>query len=158
MTRRTISHYEVLDKLGAGGMGEVYRAHDPKLGRDVAIKVLPPELSDDVDYIARLYREAQVLASLNHPNIAAIYGLEHDAIVMELVDGETLAARLQTRRLPIDLVVRYGIGIAAALTAAHTRGIIHRDLKPGNIMVTKSRIKVLDLKVSELVAGQNAAR
>jgi eukaryotic-like serine/threonine-protein kinase len=112
-------------------MGAVYRAHDTKLGRDVAIKVLPPALANDADYIARFQREAQVLASLNHPNIAAIYGLEDNAIVMELVEGEELKGPL-----PLDEAVRIAKQIADALEAAHERGIIHRDLKPANIKIT----------------------
>ena len=147
---RAISHYEILDKLGAGGMGEVYRARDSKIGRDVAIKVLPAELANDGHYAARLQREARILGSLNHPHIAAIYGLEENAIVMELVQGETLASRLNKGRLPVDLVVRYGSEIAAALSAAHARGIIHRDLKPGNVMLTKSGVKVLDFGLAKV--------
>ncbi|HZO55999.1 MAG TPA: serine/threonine-protein kinase, partial [Bryobacteraceae bacterium] len=149
MLRRTISHYDVLEKLGAGGMGEVYRAHDSKLRRDVAIKVLPAGLAHDSEYIARFRREAQVLASLKHPNIAVVYGLEDDAIVMELIEGETLATRIKKGRLPIELVVRYGIDIAAALAAAHSSGIVHRDLKPGNVMVTKANVKVLDFGLAK---------
>ena len=150
---RAISHYEILDKLGAGGMGEVYRARDSKIGRDVAIKVLPAELANDGHYAARLQREARILGSLNHPHIAAIYGLEENAIVMELVQGETLASRLNKGRLPVDLVVRYGSEIAAALSAAHARGIIHRDLKPGNVMLTKSGVKVLDFGLAKVTEG-----
>ena len=98
----TIAHYHITGKLGAGGMGEVYRGRDPKLGRDVALKVLPPALANDAEYMARFHREAQVLAALNHPNIAAIYGLEDRAIVMELVEGLTLADRIEQGPIPID--------------------------------------------------------
>jgi eukaryotic-like serine/threonine-protein kinase len=131
-------------------MGEVYRARDPNLRRDVAIKVLPAGLIDSSEYVARFRREAQLLAALNHPNIAAIYGLEEDAIVMELVEGETIASRLREGPLPFELVVRYGTEIAAALAAAHARGIIHRDLKPGNVMLTKSGVKVLDFGLAKM--------
>jgi predicted Ser/Thr protein kinase len=132
--------YEITGPLGAGGMGEVYRARDLKLGRDVAIKVLPAALSNDAGYMARFQREAQVLASLNHPNIAAIYGLEEDAIVMELVEGENLRGPL-----PVDEALRIARYITEALEAAHEKGIVHRDLKPANIRVTpEGVVKVLD--------------
>src|SRR5229473_1836313 len=123
--------YEILAPLGAGGMGEVYRARDLKLGRDVAIKVLPAALANDADYMARFQREAQVLASLNHPNIATIYGLEENAIVMELVEGEDLHGPL-----PLDEAMKIARQIVEALEAAHEKGIVHRDLKPANVKVT----------------------
>ena len=122
--------YEITGPLGAGGMGEVYRAHDGKLNRDVALKVLPSALTHDADYLARFQREAQVLAALNHPNIAAIYGLEADAIVMELVEGQTLAQRIATGPIPLEDALPIAKQIAEALEAAHEKGIIHRDLKP----------------------------
>ena len=128
--------YEVTGPLGAGGMGEVYRARDTKLNRDVALKVLPAALAHDADYLARFEREAQVLASLNHPNIAAIYGIEDHAIVMELVPGQTLTGQ----KLPLDEALKIAKQIAEALEAAHDKGIIHRDLKPGNIIVTPEGI------------------
>jgi len=139
--------YEILSPLGAGGMGEVYRARDSKLNRDVAIKVLPPGLANDADYLARFQREAQALAALNHPNIAAIYGLEGNAIVMELVEGETLRGPLSVKEaLPIARQ------IAEALEAAHDKGIIHRDLKPGNIKLTpEGVVKVLDFGLAKSV-------
>ena len=142
-----IGAYDILGALGKGGMGEVYRARDAKLNRDVAIKVLTPALANDTDYRTRFEREAQVLASLNHPNIAAIYGLEGDAIVMELVDGETL-------RTPLPLAEALPIArqIAEALEAAHEKGIIHRDLKPGNVKVTTDGlVKVLDFGLAKAV-------
>jgi len=139
--------YEILAPLGAGGMGEVYRARDSKLNRDVAIKILPSALAGDTDYLTRFQREAQVLASLNHPNIAAIYGLEGQAIVMELVEGETLKGPL-----PLPEALNIARQIAEALEAAHDKGIIHRDLKPGNIKLTPDGVvKVLDFGLAKAV-------
>ncbi len=135
-----IAHYRITAKLGEGGMGEVYRATDTKLGRDVAVKVIPPAFAQDADRMARFTREAQVLASLNHPNIAAIYGVEDRALIMELVEGESLRGPL-----PVDTAMQYAHQIADALEAAHEKGIIHRDLKPANIQVTpQGVVKVLD--------------
>src|SRR5271168_2494099 len=132
--------YEILAPIGAGGMGEVYRARDTKLDRDVAIKVLPPSFAQDPERLARFEREAKVLASLNHPNIAQIYGVEECALVMELVVGETLQGPL-----PLDIALNYARQIADALEAAHEKNIIHRDLKPANIMITPAGVvKVLD--------------
>src|SRR6266852_3956347 len=127
----SIAHYRITAKLGEGGMGEVWRATDTKLGRDVAIKILPEAFAQDPDRMARFVREAKVLAALNHPNIAAIYGIEERALVMELVEGETLKGSL-----PLETVLDYAHQIVNALEAAHEKGIIHRDLKPSNIMVT----------------------
>src|SRR5437660_4013241 len=126
----TIAHYRIVSKLGEGGMGAVYRATDTKLNRDVAIKILPPAFAEDSARMARFEREARVLAALNHPNIAAIYGIEQGAIVMELVEGEDLAGPL-----PMETALRYARQVAEALEAAHERGIVHRDLKPANIKV-----------------------
>src|SRR3984885_12025653 len=132
--------YEILAPIGAGGMGEVYRARDTKLDRDVAIKVIPPALAQDPERLARFEREAKVLASLNHPNIAQIYGVEDRALVMELVAGETLQGPL-----PLETGLNYAKQIADALEAAHEKGITHRDLKPANIMITPAGVvKVLD--------------
>ncbi|NIV46759.1 MAG: protein kinase, partial [Gammaproteobacteria bacterium] len=132
-----IAHYRIVEKIGEGGMGEVYRAEDTKLGRSVAIKVLPEAFVQDQDRLARFAREAQLLASLNHPNIAAIYGLEETegatALALELVEGETLAERIQRGPLPVEDTLAVGLQIAEALEAAHDKGIIHRDLKPANI-------------------------
>src|SRR5215472_5355237 len=132
--------YEILSPLGAGGMGEVYRARDNKLHRDVAIKVLPQTFGSDAERLARFRREAQVLASLNHPHIAAIYGLEEsggvEALVLELVEGETLAERLAKGPLPLEEALEIARQIAEALEAAHERGIVHRDLKPANVKLT----------------------
>src|SRR5690242_7097894 len=126
----TIAHYRISAKLGEGGMGAVYRATDTKLNREVAIKVLPAAFAEDSGRMQRFEREAQLLASLNHPNIATIHGIEQGAIVMELVEGADLAGPL-----PVDTVIDYAKQIAAGLEAAHERGIIHRDLKPANIKV-----------------------
>jgi serine/threonine protein kinase len=140
-----IAHYRITSKLGEGGMGAVYRATDTKLNREVAIKMLPPALADDAAHMQRFEREAQVLAALNHPNIAAIYGIETGAIVMELVEGPELAGPL-----PIDTAIAYARQIATALEAAHEKGIIHRDLKPSNVKVTADgTIKVLDFGLAK---------
>jgi len=141
--------YEIAASLGAGGMGEVYRARDARLGRDVAIKALPAAVAADAEHLARFQREAQMLASLNHPNIAAIYGLEEVSgtphLVLELVEGETLAAHLGRGPMPPSDALRLGIQVAAALEAAHERGVVHRDLKPANVMITpRGAAKVLD--------------
>src|SRR5712691_9111005 len=127
--------YEILAAIGAGGMGEVYRARDTKLKRDVALKVLPDAFASDPARMARFQREAEVLAALNHPNIAQIYGVEDRALVMELVPGKTLKGPL-----PIEAALNYARQIAEALEAAHDKGITHRDLKPGNIMVTPAGV------------------
>src|SRR6185436_7016716 len=132
--------YDVVSLIGAGGMGEVYKARDSKLGRDVAIKVLPESLNNDAERIARFAREAQILASLNHPNIAHIYGFEErdgaSALVMEFVDGETLADRIRRGPIPIDESLAITRQILAALECAHAHGIIHRDLKPANVKLS----------------------
>src|SRR5262245_29581509 len=123
-----IGSYEVLGSLGAGGMGEVYRARDSKLKREVALKVLPAEVANDRDRLARFQREAEVLASLNHPHIAHIYGIEDNALAMELVEGDDLAQRISRGPIPIDEALPIAKQIAEALEAAHEQGIIHRDL------------------------------
>jgi Tol biopolymer transport system component len=138
---RWLGSYEVIDRIGAGGMGEVYRGRDTKLGREVAIKILRPAFAADPDRLARFEREARVLASLNHPHIGAIYGVEDadgvHALVLELVDGETLADRLEKGAMPLDQALSIAIQIASALDTAQRAGIVHRDLKPGNIMLTR---------------------
>ena len=151
--REAIAHYRIVSKLGEGGMGAVYRATDTKLNRDVAIKVLPDSFAADPDRLARFTREAQVLASLNHPNIAAIYGVESRALVMELVDGETLPSVL-----PLETALHYARQIAEALEAAHEKGIIHRDLKPANIKVTpEGVVKLLDFGLAKASEESPAA-
>ena len=146
--------YEIVGTLGAGGMGEVYRARDLKLGREVAIKVLPEEFARDPGRVSRFEREARMLAAVNHPTIAAIYGAEEDGdvryIVMELVEGDTLAERLTAGPLPVIDALRIGAGIAEALEIAHEKGVIHRDLKPANIKLTREgRVKVLDFGLAK---------
>ncbi len=146
--------YEVGDLLGVGGMGEVYRARDRKLGREVAIKVLPEEFASDPGRVSRFEREARMLAAVNHPTIAAIYGAEQDGetryIVMELVEGETLAQRLSTGALPVADSLRIASQIAEALEVAHEKGVIHRDLKPANIKITpEAKVKVLDFGLAK---------
>ena len=155
--------YEITGSLGAGGMGEVYRAHDTELGRDVALKVLPADVQADADRLARFQREAQVLASLNHPAIAAIHGLERSggvpALVLELVEGETLADRLVHGPLPLDDTVRIATQIADALEAAHDRDIVHRDLKPANVKIRPDgTVKVLDFGLAKAIEPEGAGR
>src|SRR5438552_3524551 len=148
-----ITHYRITAKLGEGGMGAVYRATDTKLNRDVAIKVLPPAFAEDADRMARFEREAQVLASLNHPNIAAIYGIEQNAIVMELVEGDDLKGPV-----PVDTALAIARQIAAGLEAAHEKGIIHRDLKPANIKITPDgAVKLLDFGLAKATEQSAAA-
>ena len=154
--------YEIVAPLGAGGMGEVYRARDARLGRDVAIKGLPGAFAQHSERLARFEREARLLASLNHPNIAAIFGLEEVGgtpyLVLELVEGETLAQRLTRGALSVRETLEVGVQVAAAIDAAHERGIVHRDLKPGNVMLTASRtVKVLDFGLAKGGAAEAAS-
>jgi serine/threonine protein kinase len=145
--------YKIVAPLGAGGMGEVYRARDSRLGRDVAIKVLPEALAGDRQYMVRFEREAQVLASLNHPNIATVYGIEQGALVMELVEGADLRGPL-----PLEEAIPIARQIAQGLEAAHERGIIHRDLKPANIKITPvGVIKILDFGLAKNAREFSAA-
>ena len=157
MIGRTIGQYAVLEKLGEGGMGEVYRAHDSELGREVALKVLSPSVSGNPDSLLRFEREARLLASLNHTNIGAIYGVTRQdstrALVLELVPGLTLADHIARGPLPIDRAVKIADQIAEALDAAHERGIVHRDLKPANVKVTgEGTVKVLDFGIAKALA------
>ena len=150
-----VGAYEVIAKLGEGGMGEVYRALDTRLKRQVAIKVLPSAVDADGARLARFQREAEVLAALNHPHIAAVYGLEElptgKALVMELVEGETLADRIARAPVPIDEALAIAGQIAEALEAAHEQGVVHRDLKPANINVREDgTVKVLDFGLAKL--------
>jgi Tol biopolymer transport system component len=154
-----LGSYEILAPIGAGGMGEVYQAHDTKLGRHVAIKVLPEAFAHDPERLSRFQREAKMLAALNHPNIATIYGLEQSNgtsyLVMELVSGETLAERIKREgAVPIEESLKIAVQIAEALEAAHEKGIIHRDLKPANVKVTpEGKVKVLDFGLAKAFAG-----
>ena len=155
-----LGSYEILSPLGKGGMGEVWRARDQKLGREVAIKTLPEEFAQDEERLARFEREAKLLASLNHPNIAAIYGLEeHEGtrfLVLELVEGDTLAERLKRGAIPVEESLKLALQIAEALEAAHEKGVIHRDLKPANIKVTPDdKVNVLDFGLAKAFAGDS---
>jgi Tol biopolymer transport system component len=162
MIGQTIAHYRVSAKIGAGGMGEVYRASDTKLGRDVALKVLPAAFASDAERMARFEREAQVLASLNHPNIATIHGLEVEgsirALAMELVEGPTLSERIAQGAIPLDDALLIAKQIAEALEYAHDRGIVHRDLKPANIKLTvDGKVKVLDFGLAKALSEDSSA-
>ena len=170
MTGRSLGIYQVQALIGVGGMGEVYRAHDSKLGREVAIKILPVAFTSNADRLARLEREARMLAALNHPNICAIYGFdEADGIrflVLELVEGETLADALvavsgssaKGGGLPLERVLAIARQIADAFEVAHDKGIIHRDLKPANIKITSDgTVKVLDFGLAKAIGGDGSS-
>ena len=151
--------YEILTPIGKGGMGEVYRARDTKLDRDVAIKVLPEEFAANEERLARFEREAKLLASLNHPNIAGIYGLEDSdgvkALVLELVEGLTLAERIEQGPIPVDEAIAIAKQIAEALEAGHEAGVIHRDLKPANVKLKDDgTVKVLDYGLAKALGGE----
>jgi Tol biopolymer transport system component len=149
-TPESIAHYRISSKLGEGAMGEVYRATDSKLGREVAIKLIPEDFARDSQRMARFTREAQVLASLNHPNIAAIYGVEDRALIMELVEGPTLSDRIKQGAIPTDEALEIARQVADGLSAAHDKGIVHRDLKPANIKITPGgMVKLLDFGLAK---------
>ncbi|HEY3455670.1 MAG TPA: protein kinase [Bryobacteraceae bacterium] len=158
---RTVCHYRVLELLGSGGMGVVYRAEYLRLGRAVALKFLSEELAADPTAVDRFEREARTASALSHPNICSIFGVEvyqdRPFIVMELVEGENLAARLRKGPLPLDKVLTLAVPIADALAAAHAKGVIHRDLKPDNVMVTKSSIKLLDFGIARILEPGKAS-
>ena len=159
---RRLGAYLLGELLGKGGMGEVYRARDLKLGRDVAIKILPPAFASDPERVARFHREAKTVASLNHPNIGAIYGLEEasgiTALVLELVEGPTLADRIAQGPIPMEEALIIARQTANALEAAHEQGIVHRDLKPANIKITPSgTVKVLDFGLAKAVTESTGA-
>src|SRR5689334_12135097 len=149
MIGKLVGHYRVLEKIGAGGMGEVFRARDERLGRDVAIKLIRPASSDNPDHLHRFEHEARAAAALNHPNIVAIFDVGFDGttpyIVSELLEGNTLRQQLSEGAIPVKTATGYALQIAQALIAAHERRIVHRDLKPENLFITKDeRVKILD--------------
>jgi serine/threonine protein kinase len=150
-----LGRYEIRSLIGVGGMGEVYRANDPKIGRDVAIKVLPADFSTHKDRVERFEQEAQAAGSLNHPNILAIHDVDTQDgdlyVVSELLDGEELRQRLDEGKVPLRKVIEYAHQMVSGLSAVHEKGIIHRDLKPENLFVTKDeRVKILDFGLAKL--------
>ena len=152
--------YEIVAPLGAGGMGEVYRARDPRLKRDIAIKVLPADVTSSPDRLARFEREATTVAGLNHPNIVVLHSIEEDDgvrfLTMELVEGRSLAELITPGGLPLAQLLDLGIPLADALVAAHEKGVVHRDLKPANVMVTREgRVKVLDFGLAKLAHAES---
>src|SRR5689334_3068971 len=165
-TGSRLGPYEITSAIGAGGMGEVYRARDTRLDRSVAVKVLPADLSSSPELRQRFEREARTISRLSHPHICALYDVGRDGeteyLVMELLQGETLSDRLVRGPLPFEQAVSLGIEIADALDAAHRQGIVHRDLKPGNVMLTKSGVKLLDFGLAVTrpldAAGDEQAR
>src|SRR5262245_43546842 len=150
-----LGSYEILAPIGAGGMGEVYRARDLRLGREIALKVLPAEVSANPERLARFEREARTVAALNHPNIVTLFSVEEADgsrfLTMELVEGQSLDKAIAPTGLPVARVLELGIAIADALAAAHDKGVVHRDLKPANVMLTRDgRVKVLDFGLAKL--------
>src|ERR1035441_10678699 len=161
MIGRTISHYEITEKLGEGGMGVVYKARDSRLKRFVALKVLPPEKVTDPERKQRFVQEAREASALNHPNIVTVYDIDQsdgiDFIAMEHVEGKTLDGLIGRKGLKLNEALKYAIQIADALAKAHAVGVVHRDLKPGNVMVTEDgRVKVLDFGLAKLTEAASS--
>jgi len=159
---KTISHYKVIEKIGQGGMGEVYRATDTKLNRDVALKILPEQFASDSQRMGRFQREAEVLASLDHPNIGQIYGIEDagqtKALVLQLIEGPTLAERIAQGPIPVEEALKIALQMAEGLEAAHEKGVIHRDLKPANVKITpEGQVKILDFGLAKALEGETPA-
>src|SRR5678816_1178762 len=159
VTGTSLGPYEILAPLGAGGMGEVYRARDTRLGRDVAIKVLPAAVASSPERLARFEREAKTVAGLNHPNIVVLHSIEEAGgtrfLTMELVEGRDLASFVNSGGLPVHSLLDVAIGLSDALVAAHEKGVVHRDLKPANVMVTREgRVKVLDFGLAKFAEAE----
>ena len=161
MIGQTLSHYRITSAIGAGGMGKVYRATDTKLGRDVALKVLPAEMASNPERLERFRREAKALAALDHPGIVTVYSVEEadgvHFLTMQLVEGQPLDRLIPEGGMPLDLLLATAIALAEALAAAHDKGIVHRDLKPANVMVGDAgSVKVLDFGLARMSAGESA--